>query len=76
MTNAELKTQTNNNRGKSNTNRIKNYKSMTKKREQGTSNNLDYVEFRNKKISLPEISNYKKPKKLRLMILGKICHLN
>ena len=38
---------------------------MTKKREQATSNNLDYVEFRNKKISLPEISNYKKPKKLR-----------
>ena len=65
LTNAELKTQPNNNREKSNTNRIKNYKSMTKKRDQGTSNNLDYVEFRNKKISLPEISNYKKPKKLR-----------
>ena len=62
MTNAELKTQTNNNKGKSNTNRIKNYKSMTKKREQATSNNLDYVEFRNKKFLFLKLAIIKSQK--------------
>jgi hypothetical protein len=64
LTNAELKTQ--NNREKSKTNRVKNYKSLTKKREQKSTKNPEYVEFRNKKISLPEISNYyNKPKKIK-----------
>ena len=50
---SNIKTQ--NNREKSN--RAKNDKSLTKKKEQ-KSNNSENFEFRNKKISLPEISNY------------------